>query len=426
MYRTMNDVKSKHETIKELISKVADITIRLGIVHQNTEDVTLDGRHVTINGDRLLYFGSCGYMGLEHDPRLKSGAIRAVQQYGTQFSSSRAYLSSAFYSEAEQLLSEMFSKPTLLLQSLTVAHTTCIPLLVGDNDAVVLDAQVHDSVQNAVQMLHSRGIHVEVVRHNRIDQLEARVKALSQSYDKVWYMADGVYSMNGDFAPVKELYALADRHEQLHLYLDDIHGMSWTGPYGAGYVLSQGSFHPRLYLATGLTKAFGTAGGLLVFPDEASHQLVKRNGKSFIFSIQMPPMILGATIESARIHLSPEIVLLQQELRSRIEYFNKRSLELELPLIHDNHSPIRFVGVGKPETGYNMVRRMMNLGYFFNLSVFPSVSYNRTGLRIPVNRLNTFEDIDRLLLDLSKELPKALSDSNSSLTEIQKFFRRVA
>jgi hypothetical protein len=73
-----------------------------------------------------------------------------------------------------------------------------------------------------------------------------------------------------------------------------------------------------------------------------------------------------------------------------------------------------------------MVRRMMNMGYFFNLSVFPSVSYNRTGLRIPVNRLNTFEDIKELLTDISKELPQALSDSNSSLEEIRKYFRRVA
>lgn len=422
----MAESKSKHETIKELISKVAEITIRLGIVHQHTEDVTLDGRHITVNGEKLLYFGSCGYLGLEHDIRLKTGAIRAIQQYGTQFSSSRAYVSSSFYVESERLLSEMFGKPSLLLQSLTVGHSTCIPLLVADEDAIILDAQVHDSVQNAVTLLNARGIHIEVVRHNRLDQLEARVKSLSQTHRKVWYMADGVYSMNGDFAPVKDLYRLADQYEQLHLYIDDIHGMSWTGPNGTGYVMSQGEFHPRLYLTTGLTKAFGTAGGLLVFPDEASHQLVRRNGKSFIFSIQMPPMILGATIESAKIHLSPEINELQQQLEARIDYFNKTAMSLGLPLVHDNHSPIRFIGVGKPETGYNMVRRMMNLGYFFNLSVFPSVSYNRTGLRIPINRLNTFEDIERLLNEIAKQLPQALADSNSSLTEVQKFFRLVA
>lgn len=422
----MTDSKSKHELVQEMINKVADITIKLGIVHQTTEDVSLDGRHITINGQKLLYFGSCGYLGLEHDARLKLGAIRAIQKYGTQFSSSRAYVSSSFYGEAEDLLSQLFGKPALLLQSLTVGHMTAIPLLVGNEDAVILDAQVHDSVQNAVALLKSRDIHVEVVRHNRVDMLESRIKALKDRYKKIWYMADGVYSMNGDFAPVKELYSLADQYEQLHLYLDDIHGMSWTGPHGAGYVLSQGKFHDRLYLTTGLTKAFGTAGGLLVFPNEASFRQVKNNGRSFIFSIQMPPMILGATIESAKIHLSNEIYDMQHELKSKIEFFNQKAKELELPLIHDNHSPIRFVGVGKPETGYNMVRRMMNMGYFFNLSVFPSVSYNKTGLRIPVNRLNAYGDIELLLTEIATQLPQALADSNTSLAEIQKYFRRVA
>lgn len=417
---------NKHELIREMINKVADITIRLGIVHQTTEDVSLDGRHITVNGERLLYFGSCGYLGLEHDSRLKLGAIRAIQKYGTQFSSSRAYVSSAFYAESEELLSRMFGKPSLLLQSLTVGHTTNIPLLVSNDDAIIMDAQVHDSVQNAVAMLHSRGIHVETVRHNRMDMLESRIKVLQEKYQKIWYMADGVYSMQGDFAPVKDLYALADRYEQLYLYLDDIHGMSWAGSNGTGYVMSQGEYHSKLFLTTGLTKGFGTAGGLLVFPDNDSFRMVKSNGKSFIFSIQMPPMILGATIESALIHLSPEIQDMQAELNSRIAFFNRTAHELGLPLIHDNHSPIRFIGVGKPDTGYNMVRRMMNRGYFFNLSVFPSVSYNRTGLRIPINRLNTYEDIERLLHELAHQLPLALNDSHSSLSEIQKHFRQVA
>jgi 7-keto-8-aminopelargonate synthetase-like enzyme len=426
MSRSLTDSKSKHEVVMDLINKVADITVKLGVVHQNTQDEVLDGRHITLEGQKMLYFGSCGYLGLEHDSRLKKGAIEAIQKYGTQFSSSRAYVSSAYYQQAESLLSQIFGKPSLLLQSLTVGHTTNIPLLVGNDDAIIMDAQVHDSVQNAVLMLSSRGIHVEVVRHNRVDMLESRIKALKDTYKKIWYMADGVYSMQGDFAPIKELYRLADQYEQLHLYIDDIHGMSWTGPNGGGYVMSQGNFHSRLYLTTGLTKAFGTAGGLLVFPNEESHKLVKTNGKSFIFSIQMPPMILGATIESAKIHLSQEINSIQQDLSQRVAYFNQLSKELGLPLIHDNDSPIRFVGVGKPETGYNMVRRMMNRGFFFNLSVFPSVSYNRTGLRIPLNRLHTFEDIELLLNEIAVQLPLALADSNGSLDEIRKFFRKVA
>lgn len=423
----MGELKNKHEMVTEIVNQVASIAARLGIVHTVAEDVSLDGRHITIRGNELLYFGSCGYLGLEHDARLKAGAISAIEKYGTQFSSSRAYVSSSYYEESEDLLRKIFqNKPVLLLQSLTVGHMTNIPLLIGNDDAVILDAQVHDSIQTAVEFLKPRGVHTEVIRHNRIDILEDRIKVLKNNYRKIWYLTDGVFSMRGDVTPIKELYKLADQHEQLHLYVDDIHGMSWAGPNGSGYIMSQGEYHPRLYLSTGLTKAFGTTGGLLIYPGEKAFQLVKNTGKSFIFSIQMPPMILGATIESAKIHLSNEIYTLQEELADRVVFFNKVAKKLGLPIISESISPINFIGVGKPEVGYNMVRRLMNRGYFFNLSVFPSVSYNNTGLRIPLNRLNSFEDIENLLNEIAVQLPLALEDSKSSMSEIYKHFKLVA
>ena len=107
-------------------------------------------------------FGSCGYLGLGgRDERLKAGAIEAINRYGTQFSSSRAYVSSYYYEESEDLLRKMFGRPLLLLQSLTVGHMSNIPILVGNDDAVILDSQVHDSVQTAVQFLRNRDVRVE-------------------------------------------------------------------------------------------------------------------------------------------------------------------------------------------------------------------------------------------------------------------------
>ncbi|MBK8362771.1 MAG: hypothetical protein IPL24_03575 [Bacteroidetes bacterium] len=137
-------------------------------------------------------------------------------------------------------------------------------------------------------------------------------------------------------------------------------------------------------------------------------------------------MILGAAIESAKIHLSDEIYTMQDELKAKVAFFNATAKKLELPLVNETESPIAFIGVGKPDVGCNMVRRMMNLGYFFNLSVFPSVSYNNTGLRIPINRLMTYEDIENLLTEISVQLPKALEDSNSSMADVIKHFKLVA
>jgi 7-keto-8-aminopelargonate synthetase-like enzyme len=137
-------------------------------------------------------------------------------------------------------------------------------------------------------------------------------------------------------------------------------------------------------------------------------------------------MVLGAVAASARIHLTDEIYEWQEELKKKVQYFNAKAKQLALPLINESLSPIGFIGVGKPDVGYNMVRRLMNCGYYVNISVFPSVSYNNTGLRIPVNNKLTFDDIDGLLNAVAEQLPYALEDSRSSMEDIFKSFKLVA
>ena len=421
------ELKSKHEQILDIVDQVSTTVSNLGIAYCSTEDYELNGRIIHVNGAELLSFGSCSYLGLELDPRLKAGAIDAVQRYGTQFSSSRSYLSVSLYSELEDQFRKMFNQPIVIAPSTTLGHMSNIPVLVGDNDAVILDSHVHESVQTVVQLLKTRNITFEFVRHNRMDNLEDRIKALSETHTKVWYMADGVYSMYGDFPPVKELVELMKKYEQFYLYVDDSHGMSWAGKNGTGYFMSQLDSYPeKLFLAVSINKAFAAAGGVLVYPDEDSMRKVRHCGKTMIFSGPIQPPMLGAAIASAKIHLSKEITTLQNNLRKRVDFFNKTARELELPLIVETNSPISFIGVGKPDVGYNMVRRMMNLGFYFNLSVFPSVSYKNTGLRIPVNNHHTFEDIENLLKAIADQLPYALHDSQSSMNEIYKSFKLVA
>ncbi len=421
------ELKSKHEQILDIVDEVSSTVSKLGIAYCTTEDYELDGRIVHINGQELLSFGSCSYLGLELDPRLKAGAIDAVQRYGTQFSSSRSYLSVSLYSEIENLLGQMFNQPIVLAPTTTLGHLSNIPVLIGDNDAVILDSQVHECVQTSVQLLKTRNVTVELIRHNRLDMLEERIKTLSETHKKIWYMADGVYSMYGDFPPIKELVQLMNKYEQFYLYVDDAHGMSWTGKNGTGYVMSQLTTYPeKLYLVCGLAKAFGSAGGVLVFPDEASRNKVRHCGKTMIFSGPIQPAVLGASISSAKIHLSGEITKLQNDLLKRMEFFNKTARALGLPLITETNSPIFFIGVGKPDVGYNMIKRMMQLGFYFNLSVFPSVSYKNTGLRIPLTLHHTFADIENLLKAIAEQLPYALNDSHSNMNEIYKSFKLVA
>ncbi|HMT28457.1 MAG TPA: pyridoxal phosphate-dependent aminotransferase family protein, partial [Bacteroidia bacterium] len=280
----------------EIINDTAISSRELGIIHLSDENDLLDGRHVTVKGNEMINFGTCGYMGLEMDDRLKHGVIDAVQKYGTGFASTRAYITVKLYEEIESLLAKIFEKPVVLLANVTLSHISNIPILIGDDDAVILDTQVHDSVQTAVQLLKSRNVHVDIIRHNRIDLLEEKINELKGKYKKIWYMPDGVYSMFGDCAPMKEIVSLLDKHDQFHLYVDDTHGMSFAGKNGAGYVLSEVPFHDKMILVTSLNKAFGASGGVTVFPNEKMRDLVRNCGRPFIFSGPIPPPMLGAAI----------------------------------------------------------------------------------------------------------------------------------
>ncbi|MFI5219170.1 MAG: aminotransferase class I/II-fold pyridoxal phosphate-dependent enzyme [Bacteroidia bacterium] len=421
---TTVELKSKHEQVLEMMNQVVTTSKDLGIAHLTTEDYELDGRHIMIRGKSLVNFSSCSYLGLELDQRLKSAAIDAVQRFGTQFSCSRGYVSLGLYNDIENLLSRIFhNHPVILAPTTSLGHMSNIPVLVGDHDAVIMDIQVHSSVQNAVELLKSRNIHIEMIRHNNMEMLEGRIKKLSSTHKKIWYMADGVYSMFGDFLPIHELKDLLDTYDNFHLYVDDAHGMSWMGKNGSGYVLSQIEFHPKLYLVTGLAKSFGTCGGVLIFPDEESKRLVRNLGRTLLFSGPIQPPVLGASIASAKIHLSKEIYSLQNQLQDKIKFFNASAKLYELPLLSDSSTPIRFIAVSKPEAGYAMVVKLMKAGYYVNLSVFPTVSYNNTGIRIPLTLHHAYEDIDGLLKKVAEILPATLEECGVTMDEIWNAFK---
>lgn len=416
---------TNHEQNMRIIDQVGITSAGLGIILLSTEDEKLDGRRITVFGKQLINFSSCSYLGLEHHPRVKEKAIEAIQNYGTQFSSSRAYISIGLYRELENQLSMMFEAPVVVSASTTLGHISNMPVLIGSKDVVILDAQVHASVQTAVQFLKSRNVPIELIRHNRMDILEDRILELKDKYEKIWYMADGVYSMYGDYAPLEELMKMLNQYEQLHLYIDDAHGMSWIGKHGTGYAKTGLPRHQRIFLVTSLNKAFAAGGGALIYPNEEWKRKVRNCGSTMVFSGPVQPPSLGAAIASAEIHLSDEIYKLQNQLKDKIKFFVETAKKLELPLISKTLSPIKFIGVGKPGVGYSMVRRLMDAGYYINLSVFPSVSYNNTGLRLPLTNHLTYEDIEGVLTAIARELPIALQEEDSSMKSIYQAFKMV-
>ncbi len=415
--------KTRHNHLLDTIDEIISTAARKGIVHLYSQGDHLTGSSLTINNRELKHFGTCGYLGLEQDPRLKQGVIDAVTKYGTQFPMSKTYVSSPLYTELENLIETMYGFPVILTKNSTLGHITVIPSIIRDDDAVILDQQAHASIQSAVQLLKPKGIHVEIVRHSNMEMLEERVQELRSKYNRIWYMADGVYSMYGDIAPIKQMQELADKYEQLYLYVDDAHGMSWAGEHGTGLMMSQAKLHHKMVLCATMGKCFGATGGLIVFPDHEMRRKVKVFGGPLTFSVQIEPPMLGAAIASAKIHLSDEIYTMQQKLAGKIAYCNDLIRQTDLPLVVENQCPIFFIGTGMPATGYNFVERLMQEGYYVNLGVFPAVPVKNTGVRFTVSCHNSEEDIKGFVEAMAYHYPKALADEKKTANEVRGSFK---
>ncbi len=398
---------------------------RRGLFFQACDDEALRGRVVTIDGEARVSFASCSYLGLEQHPALVAGVIDAVQRYGTQFSVSRGYLSVPLYEELEALLGEVFGAATLVTSSTTLGHQAAFDALIDERDAIVLDHQVHASVHRAATLARAAGAHVEVVHHERLERVVDAVRRLRGRHRAVWFATDGVTSMYGDLAPVgllRELIALGD---DVRLYIDDAHGMSWAGDRGQGSFLSRMPLHPQMVLATSLNKAFSAAGGALVFPRVEERERVRMCGGPMTFSGPVQPPMLGAAVASARVHLSPEIGSLQARLAALSTYTNRRLMEAGLPLLVANEAPIKFIRCGLPRVATELAQRVASAGVYLNVSMYPSVPMRRSGLRMSVTAAHTERDVDTAVEALEGCFDDVLREEGVASEELDALFSRT-
>lgn len=395
---------------------------RRELFFQTCDDIPLTERRIQINGKELLSFSSCSYLGLERHPALIQGVHEAVERYGTQFSASRGYVSAPRYDELEESLSELFGGSALVTSSTSIGHQITLPVLVTEKDAIVMDHQIHYSVQMAGTLLRAAGARVEIVRHSEHARALELVRELAPKYRTVWFACDGVYSMFGDLVPVAFLRELLAIAPNVRLYVDDAHGMSWAGRHGRGSFLSRMPLSERMVVATSLNKAFSASGGCIVFPTQAERERVRICGGPMVFSGPLQPPMLGAALASARVHLSEEITGLQRQLRERVDLFNRLVGQAELPLLVENESPIFFIRLGLPRVAFAVAERMLKEGLYVNVSMYPSVSMKRAGIRIALTTQHSLEDVQRVVAGLARHVPEVMKEQNLSRRELDDLF----
>jgi 7-keto-8-aminopelargonate synthetase-like enzyme len=359
------------------------------------------GRHVAFDDRRCFNFGSCSYMGLHEHPALIEATIEAVKRFGTQFSFSRAYLSSNLYEELEALLEAITGRHVVVGASTTLCHLSAVPVLVRDSDAVVIDQFAHASLYTAMETLGSTT--VMRVHHSRLDELEALIQDLSREHARVWYVFDGLYSMRGDFAPYAGIRDLLERYPQLHLYVDDAHATSCLGSRGRGLALEALPNDPRVTVALSLNKAFSAAGGAVVVSDAKTKQTIRLSGPTMSFSGPIQPPMLGAAVASAKLHLEPDFAALQDDLKQKVLLTREVAADLGIHLIADDVTPIFMLPYEAAPQARAAARAFWDEGFYVCPVTYPAVPISHPGVRFTVSRTNAPDDI-RAFMTVAKRL----------------------
>lgn len=248
---------------------------------------------VRLDETEVVSFASCDYLGLATHPRLAQAAARAAQEHGTSAGGARLLCGHDEQVAAlEHELAAFFGAPrALVFSSGYLANLGLIPALVGPGDLLVSDALVHASSVDACRL---SGAQVEVVPHNDLDAVASALVG-RPSGSRALVLVEGVYSMDGDLAPLPALSALCEQHGA-QLLVDDAHGLGAVGPGGRGTVCATGAPLPALQVGN-LGKALGSYGAFVLL-DESLRELLLQTVRSFVFTCALPPPVVAAAREA--------------------------------------------------------------------------------------------------------------------------------
>ncbi|HEX5590522.1 MAG TPA: glycine C-acetyltransferase [Candidatus Limnocylindrales bacterium] len=357
------------------------------------------GPVVTVDGREVISLSSNDYLGLTHHPRLKAAAIAAVQDYGVGPGAVRTIAGTMAMHEAleAELAAFKGTEAVLTFQSGFTANTGVIPTITGDADLIVSDALNHASIIDGMRLSKAPR---KVYPHGDLGGLEAILAEAAERgrpdgagpYRLILVVTDGVFSMDGDIAPLPGIVELAERFGAA-VFVDDAHASGVLGRNGRGSVDHFG-LHGRVAIQVGtLSKAVGVLGGY-VAGSQALRDLLVQRARPFLFSTSHPPAVVAACREAIRV---------MEEETWRIErlWASTRRFKAELARlgfdIGRSETPITPVIVGESEAAIRFSARLFEEGVFATSVVFPTVALDQARLRTIVTAALTDDHLDRAL-----------------------------
>jgi glycine C-acetyltransferase len=356
------------------------------------------GPIVSVDGHRVISLSSNDYLGLTHHPRLREAAVAAVRDYGVGSGAVRTIAGTMTMHEAlEAELAAFKGTPAVLtFQSGFSANTGVIPTIAGETDLIVSDALNHASIIDGMRLSKAPR---QIYPHGDVDALREILREARASgrpgggpYRMILVVTDGVFSMDGDIAPLPGVVEAAEAAGAA-VMVDDAHASGVLGRNGRGTVDHLG-LHGRVAIQVGtLSKAVGSLGGY-VAGSTALREILTQRARPFLFSTSHPPAVVAACREAIRV--MEEEPGLQERL-----WANTRRFKTELTRLGfdtgRSETPITPVMMGDPDVAGRFSDRLLAEGVFAQPVVFPTVAIDKARLRTIVTAAHTDEQLDTAL-----------------------------
>ena len=372
----------------------------LGIYPYFREISSAQDTVVTIDGHQVLMFGSNSYLGLTNHPEVKKAAIDATEHYGTGCSGSRFLNGSLdIHRKLEEELAELVGLPSAVVFSTGFqANLGVISSMVDRGEYVITDRMDHASILDGCRLSFGRKLKFV---HNDVEDLERVLRALPIESGKL-VVVDGVYSMEGDIAPLPEISSLCERYRAV-LMVDDAHGIGVMGKNGAGTVNHFGLEKKVSIIMGTFSKSLASLGGFIA-ADEDTIEYLKHRARALIFSASMPPSNVEAVRAALRImKREPERIARLWENTTRM-HDGLRASGYDTGL---SETPIIPVRVGDSLTAFKMCKELQNEGVFVNPVVAPAVPEGDCILRVSLMATHTAEQVD-IALEKIKRVGRSL------------------
>lgn len=346
---------------------------------------TVDGK------EDVIVLCSNNYLGLADHPRLKEAAIRAVEKYGAGSGSVRTIAGTMqIHIDLEKTVANFKGvEDSIVFQSGFAANSGCIQQLVEEGDLIISDELNHGSIIDGCRLTSAKRL---VYKHRDTDDLERILNENSSKFRRILVITDGVFSMDGDIAPLDRITKIAKSYGAM-VYVDDAHGDGVLGENGKGIVNHFGLEGLVDFEMGTFSKAFGVVGGYVAGSPVVKEYFLNK-ARTYLLSGSHPPAVAGACI--AAINLVDSDPSLVKRLWENTHYFKNGLKQVGFD-IGNSETPITPVMCGESSVAQNLAKDCLSRGLFVLPIIYPMVAKGKARIRTIVTAAHSKADLDQAL-----------------------------